>query len=146
MKISGTGPTVPPDGVQGADEAQASRAASGKGLAEKVGGPEPPAEAARAQQASGPTEAARAQQASGSAEAARAQQAAAASPVADIVADLRAGKVSAQAALERVIDRVLAHQVGPDAPTAVREQVGAALRRALEEDPLLAEKLRALGA
>ena len=46
--------------------------------------------------------------------------------------------------LNSVIDRVLDQQVGVNAPAAVREQVGTALRQALEDDPLLAEKLRAL--
>ena len=42
-----------------------------------------------------------------------------------------------------VIDRVVASQVGPDAPTSVREQVRAALQAAIEDDPLVAQKLRA---
>jgi hypothetical protein len=67
-------------------------------------------------------------------------------PLADIAADLQAGKISAQVALDRVVERVVTAQVGPTAPAAVRAEVTAAVRRALEEDPLLAQKLRALGA
>jgi hypothetical protein len=73
-----------------------------------------------------------------------ATRAAEAGLVSDISAELQAGRLTPAAAIEKVIDRVIDQQVGPGAPAAVREQVGAALRRALEEDPLLAEKLRAL--
>ena len=45
-----------------------------------------------------------------------------------------------------MLDHVLAQQLGPDAPPAVRDQVRAALQETLENDPLLADKLRALGA
>ena len=65
--------------------------------------------------------------------------------VADIGADLQAGRITPQIALERVIDRVVDQQVGPGAPPGVRERVSAALRQALEDDPLLAEKLKSLG-
>jgi hypothetical protein len=123
MKISGSGPSLPPEGAPAAEE---PKGPAGKGFGEAVD-----KTASSAAQAP--------------AEAARVGQAAALGPVADIVSDLRAGKISAQAAVERVVDRVLDQQVGPDAPAAVREQVGAALRQALEDDPLLADKLRALG-
>jgi hypothetical protein len=55
-----------------------------------------------------------------------------------------AGRITPQAALERVIDRVVERQVGADAPASLREKVGEALRQALEDDPMLAEKVRAL--
>jgi hypothetical protein len=118
MKISGSGPALPRDGAPAAEEAKGP---SGKGFAEAVDRTGSPSAAAA------PSEAARL------------------GPVADIVADLRAGKISPEVALDRVVDRVLTLKVGPDAPPAVREQVGAALRQALEDDPLLADKLRALG-
>ena len=124
MKISGSGPSLPPDGDLAAEE---SKGPAGKGFAEAIDKTSPSSPAHPP------------------GEVASAGQAAAVGAVADIVSDLRAGKISAQAAVDKVIDRVLAQQVGPDAPLAVREQVGAALRRALEEDPLLADKLRALG-
>lgn len=64
--------------------------------------------------------------------------------VSDIGAELRAGRLTPQAALERVIERVVDRQVGPGAPAAVKDKVGAALRQALEDDPTLADKVRAL--
>jgi hypothetical protein len=124
MKISGSGPSLPLDGDSAAEDVKDP---TGKGFAEAVDKTSP---SSRAETPG---------------EVAPAGSAAAVGAIADIVADLQTGKVSAQAAVEKVIERVLAQQVGPDAPLAVREQVGAALRRALEEDPLLADKLRALG-
>jgi hypothetical protein len=126
MKVSGSGPSLPPDGAAGVGEAGARDAVektdgpAAKVFAEQVDRGEPP-QAVREAASAGRV-----------------------SPVADIVADLRAGRITPEAALDRVIDRVLTQKVGPDAPAAVREQVGAALRRALEDDPLLADKLRAL--
>lgn len=64
--------------------------------------------------------------------------------VRDLATDLRSGKLDARAAIDKVIDRVVNAQLGRDAPTHVREQVQAALRDALDGDPLLAEKLRSL--
>jgi hypothetical protein len=64
--------------------------------------------------------------------------------VGDIAADLRSGRVTPSAAVEKVVERVMDRQVGPEAPAAVRDQIRAALQDALETDPLLAEKLRGL--
>jgi hypothetical protein len=44
-----------------------------------------------------------------------------------------------------VVERVIDRQLGAGAPAAVREKLRASLRDALENDPLLAEKLKALG-
>jgi hypothetical protein len=63
-----------------------------------------------------------------------------------IAGDLEAGRLTPAAAVDRVLEQVLAQQIGPDAPAAVRERVRAALQEALENDPLLAEQLRGLGA
>jgi len=63
-----------------------------------------------------------------------------------VAGDLDAGRLTPAAAVDQILEQVLAQQVGPDAPAAVREQVRAALRDALENDPLLAEKLRRVGA
>ena|ERR1700690_1896232 len=65
--------------------------------------------------------------------------------VSDIGADLKAGKLTPQTAIDKVIERVLDRQVGRKAGTAVREKLGAALRESLADDPLLAAKIRALG-
>jgi hypothetical protein len=127
MKISGSGTPLPPEGAPapGVDEARGPGGKFAEAVDRPAGGAQSP-DAARASQASG--------------------KAGPVGPVGDLVADLRAGKVSAQAALEKVIDRVLAQQVGRDAPAAVRERVETALRQALEDDPLLADRLRKLGA
>src|SRR5687767_11123216 len=115
MKISGPGSKPPPEAPGAADEA---RHAGGTAFAEKVAG-QAPADAA--------------------------PRLAGSHLVADIGADLQAGRITPQIALDRVIDRVIDQQVGAGAPAGVRERVSAALRQALEDDPLLAEKLRSLG-
>src|SRR5262245_15865625 len=121
MKISGPGSGAPPDAAGDVPEAKQTE---GPGFADKLG----PGTSVDKAAASGAT---RAAEAAGS--------------VSDISADLKAGRITPDAALERVIDRVIDRQIGAGAPAAVREQVGAALRQALEDDPLLAEKVRALG-
>jgi hypothetical protein len=65
---------------------------------------------------------------------------------ADLAAELQAGRLQPGAAVEEVVSRILERQLGPDAPTAVKEQVRAALQDAIESDPLLAEKLSQLEA
>ncbi len=65
--------------------------------------------------------------------------------MADVAAELAAGRIDPKAALERVIERVIDKQIGPGAPAAVREKVRAALESAVSDDPLLSEKLRSLG-
>lgn len=65
--------------------------------------------------------------------------------VADLAAALRAGTLTGRGAVDQLVERIVARQVGPNAPAAVREQVKATLEDALENDPLLAEKLRGLG-
>ena len=57
---------------------------------------------------------------------------------------MQAGKLTPETAVDKLLDRVVAQQVGPDAAAAVRDRVRAALRDALESDPLLAEKLERL--
>lgn len=64
--------------------------------------------------------------------------------VADISADLKAGQLSADAALEKLVHRILDRQVGADAPPAVRASVEAALRDTLQNDPLVGAQLSAL--
>jgi hypothetical protein len=83
--------------------------------------------------------------AKGAAAAGKTEKAARAVPVSDIGADLKSGKLTPQAAIDKVIERVLDRQVGRKASTAVREKVGAALRESLADDPVLAAKVRALG-
>jgi hypothetical protein len=69
---------------------------------------------------------------------------AAGSVTADLAAELKAGKISPQAAVDRVIDRVVDRQLGTNAPAAVREKLRTALENAVADDPLLADKIRGL--
>jgi len=62
----------------------------------------------------------------------------------DLAAALRSGQLDARSAVDKVIDRIVTAQLGPHAPTQVRDKVQAALRDALDDDPTLAEKLRGL--
>ena len=64
--------------------------------------------------------------------------------VSDIGTALKAGKLTPQAAIDKVIERVLDRQVGRKAGPAVREKLSAALRESLADDPMLAAKVRAL--
>jgi len=64
--------------------------------------------------------------------------------VGDIATDLRTGKLTSRAAVDKVMEGVIARQVGPEAPQVVRDRVRAALQDAIENDPLLADKLRQL--
>ena len=63
----------------------------------------------------------------------------------DVATELSAGRIDAKAAIDKVIQRVIDKQVGPGAPAAVREKVRAALESAIADDPLLSEKIKALG-
>jgi hypothetical protein len=64
--------------------------------------------------------------------------------VSDIGADLKAGKLTPQGAIDKVIERVLDRQVGRKADAALREKLGTAMRESLTDDPMLAAKFRAL--
>ncbi len=66
------------------------------------------------------------------------------SSVSDIGAALKAGKLTPQAAIDKVIDRIIARQLGIHAAPAAKEKIGAALRERLADDPLLSAKIRAL--
>lgn len=66
------------------------------------------------------------------------------SSVSDIGAALKAGKLTPQAAIDKVIDRIVAQQLGIHAAPAAKEKIGAALRERLADDPLLSAKVRAL--
>ena len=65
--------------------------------------------------------------------------------VADLARDVEAGRLDARAAVDQLVERVVDAQLGPGAPAAVRDRVQAALRDALESDPLLVAKLGQLG-
>jgi len=65
--------------------------------------------------------------------------------VADIGKALKAGQIAPRAALDRVVERIVARQVGVNGPAAIKKNLTAALRQTLEDDPMLAAKIRALG-
>lgn len=62
----------------------------------------------------------------------------------DIAADLQAGKLDRQGALERVVERIIDRQLGADAPPALRAQLRDTLRETISNDPMVIEKLRGL--
>jgi hypothetical protein len=64
--------------------------------------------------------------------------------VSDIGAELKAGKLTPGKAIDKVIERIVDKQVGAKASPKVRNQISAALRDSLADDPLLAAKVRAL--
>jgi hypothetical protein len=74
----------------------------------------------------------------------RAAAARTASAVSDIGAELKAGRLTPEAAIDKVVERVLDRQLGKAATPALRAQLGAALRESLADDPLLAAKVRGL--
>ena len=115
-KVNGPG-GAPPSDIPAPTKDDASGAVGGTRFADKLGAATAPA---RAAEPGGTT--------------------------ADLAAQLGAGKISAKAAIDKVIDRVVDRQVGVNAPAAVREKVRAALETAVADDPLLSEKIRALGA
>ncbi len=66
------------------------------------------------------------------------------SAVADLGAALEAGKLTAEAAIDQVVARVVERQLGKTGSPAARARLEAALRASLADDPLLAAKVRAL--
>lgn len=64
--------------------------------------------------------------------------------VADIAADLKAGKITPEVAVDRAMERVLDNQVGSDAPAGLRTKVEAALKEAVANDPVLLAKIERL--
>jgi hypothetical protein len=122
-KVSGPG-SGPPVGGPGDDpKSESASGVGGPRFADKLGAPE------AAKSTGGP--------AATAAEATR-------SLTADVAAELGAGRIDAKGAVDRVIERIVDKQVGPGAPAAVRETVRTALERAVADDPLLSEKIRAL--
>jgi hypothetical protein len=67
------------------------------------------------------------------------------SAVADIGAELASGKMTPEAALDKLVEQILDQRVGKHAGPGVRAQVAQALRDSLADDPLLAAKVRSLG-
>jgi hypothetical protein len=126
MKITGPGSGVPPEAVGDPEAAKAADKTAGSKFADNVAAASKPG-GVEGQRLGGD-----------------AAKVAGVGLTADIGADLQAGRITADIALQRVIDRVLDRQIGANAPPALREQLGAALRQTLEDDPLLADKIRNL--
>lgn len=130
MKIRGSGPVAPPP-----DEPPASRPGKAAGAADAfakqldgsaaVGGP-------AAADAGAP------------AGAARAAGAAPADPVRNVAADLRAGRITPQQAVDRLVEQTLSRRAGPQAPEAVRARLRASLVGLLASDPHLADLVKRL--
>jgi hypothetical protein len=125
MKVNGPG-SKPPEGPGGVDKAdKADRAggkpqAAGKSFAETLGSGRPAPSAPQGAHPADPL-------------------------TGDITAELKAGKIDAKTALDRVVERVLDQQLGANAPATARDQLRAALRDTISSDPFLAERLRGLG-
>jgi hypothetical protein len=71
-------------------------------------------------------------------------EAAAPSLVSDIAADLKAGKITPEVAVERAMARVVDTHVGNDAPAGLRTKVEDALKEAVSSDPVLLAKIERL--
>jgi hypothetical protein len=130
MKISGSGPIPPPP-----DETPATRPGKAEGTAEAfakhldgTAGPEGPA-AAEARGAAGP---------------AQADGPAASDPVRSVAADLRAGRITPEQAVDRLVESTVSRRVGVQAPEAVRERLRASLVDLLAHDPHLADLVKRL--
>jgi len=138
MKINGPGQPHPP-GAEGVGPSSTPDAAGAAGRASGADAPAEVTESGRAfaEKLAG-TAAARGAEASGPARGA---------PVAlaDLVKEVEAGRLDARTAVDQLVERVVDAQLGPGAPAAVRDRVQAALRDALESDPLLAAKMGQLG-
>jgi len=140
MKINGPG-QPPAPGASGAAEGPEANATQAAGGVDKAAGASPADKTLKsgksfAETVSGVTRVRSA--------AASASSAPGAVAVHDLAAGLRTGQLDARTAVDKVIDRVVSAQLGPDAPTHLRDKVQAALRDAVDDDPLLAEKLRGL--
>jgi hypothetical protein len=148
MKVTGPG-SAPPEGPGASDAQPISKAgkpgapgaerpeATGRTFAETLAAGRPAQEpaAARARSGDGASEPAHGVRPSRGVD-----------PVtSDIAADLKAGKIDPKAALDRVVERVLDQQLGPNAPSALRDQLRDSLRDTIGGDPFLAERLRGLG-
>lgn len=153
MKVNGPGspiPPPPPEPAQGAAKSNAvekgGRAGQAEGEARTEAGF---ADKLAARRAAGAETTARAGAADRAGDAGKIagqkiEGAPAAVTVADLASELGAGKISPRAAIDKVVERVLAQQVGSDATPEVRERLRAVLEDALENDPLLGDKLRRL--
>jgi hypothetical protein len=66
------------------------------------------------------------------------------SAIGNLAADLKAGRTSLDAVIDKLVEHVLDNQLGKKANAALRAEVGQALRDTLANDPLLAAKVKSL--
>lgn len=124
MKVNGTGAGQPPTDIEAAslDQAEASDATKAS-------------DGAQAAQASD----AAAVSAQGAGRAPEMAQV-----VGDLSADLNAGRLSPEAAVDSLVQRILDRQLGSEAAPALRQQIETALRATLAEDPFVSAHVAAL--
>jgi len=137
MKVTGPSSGQPgaPSGVGSSDDVKKPESGSGKAFAERMA-PTTPATTNATTNAT--TTTARDAAVSGA-------QRALDTTVAQLAADLKAGRLQPREAVEKVVDQMVSTQLGAEAPAGVREKLRAALLDTLQNDPLLAEKLAELG-
>ena len=118
----------PPDGRSSPIAPGVSDGSSEPGAAERVGGPS----FRQALEQAGSAERPQAASAAGS------TGAAATDPIAELAQAVRAGALSPEQAIDRLVDRAVSG-VGGQLSQAQRAELGAVLRSALESDPALSE-------
>lgn len=138
MKVTGTGSGLPPvetGAAGGADAASEVHATQGQ---EQVSGSASSAISGAGQAA--PSQATQAANHAGRAAEMREM-------VMDLGTAVKAGRLSPQAAVDALVERVLDQRVGASGgamPSAVRAQIESALRSTLSEDPFVGAQLAAL--
>jgi len=130
MKISGSGPIAPPT-----EETPATKPGRTEGAAEAF--------AKHLDGATGP-EGAAAAEVRGPGGAAQAEGPAAADPVRSVAADLRAGRITPEQAVDRLVEDTVSRRIGAQAPEAVRDRLRASLVDLLAHDPHLADLMKRL--
>jgi len=73
-----------------------------------------------------------------------AEGAAAADPVRSVAADLRAGRITPEQAVDRLVESTVSRRIGAQAPEAVRARLRASLVDLLAHDPHLADLVKRL--
>lgn len=128
MKIDRPGGPAPPtnDGTQGV-EGPAKTDKPGESFADKLGGPRGPTGPGGPGGPSGPS-------GPGGPD-----------PIADIAADLKAGRITPDQAVDRVVEAAARDGIPDAAPDKVRAQVREQLMSLIGDDPFLASKARRIG-
>ncbi len=125
MKVNGTGAGQPPTDIEAASIDKADASDTTKAL-----------DGAQAAQSSEAAATVSTQQAGRAPEMAQV--------VGDLSADLKAGRLSPEAAVDSLVQRILDRQLGSEAPPALRQELETALRATLAEDPFVSAHVAAL--